>query len=263
MQQRHDAPTDREPQAVRLLALTGLPEVRPGDDLGELLATRLVSIEPPLARFDVVVVAQKVVSKAENRYLDLGSVTPSPRARELAAVTAKDPRLVEAILAESTEVLRARTGVIVVRHRLGYVMAQAGVDRSNVGGRDCVLLLPEAPDESAARLRATLARLTGEAPGVIVSDSFGRPWRLGTTNVALGAAGVPSLWDRRGEQDRHGRPLETTEVAWADAVAAAAGLVMGEAAEGQPCVLVRGLTWSAPDAPASRLLRPIEEDLFR
>lgn len=257
------AAADRTADTLRVLALRGLPEVEPGDDLGALLAERVRGIDPPLGRFDVLVVAQKIVSKAEDRFLDLGSLQPSTRARELAAVTGKDPRLVEAILAESSEVLRAKPGVIVVRHRLGYVMAQAGVDRSNVGGADRVLLLPYAPDESAARLRAALARLLGVAPGVIVSDSFGRPWRLGTTNVAVGAAGVPALWNRRGERDRDGRALETTEVAWADAVAAAAGLAMGEAAEGIPCVLVRGLSWSAPEVPAQRLLRPVEDDLFR
>ena len=249
--------------AIRLIALPGLPEVQAGADLGALLAAPLGLLDPPLVRFDVLVVAQKIVSKAENRLVDLASVTPSARARELALVTGKDARLVEAILAESTEVLRAKPGVIIVRHRLGYVMAQAGVDRSNVGGTDHVLLLPEAPDESAARLRAALKRRVGVAPGIVISDSFGRPWRLGTTNIALGAAGGPALWDRRGERDRNGRPLESTEVAWADAVAGAAGLAMGEADEGTPCVLVRGLHWSAPELPARSLLRPVGEDLFR
>jgi coenzyme F420-0:L-glutamate ligase/coenzyme F420-1:gamma-L-glutamate ligase len=207
-------------------------------------------------------VAQKVVSKAEGRFLTLSELRPSPRARELAALTGKDERLVEAILTESTAVLRARPGVIITRHRLGFVMAQAGVDQSNVPGRERVLLLPEDPDRSAARLRNAIGQATGTAPGVIISDSFGRPWRLGTTNVAIGAAGVPALWDRRGEPDRDGRLLRTTLVAWADAVAAAAGLLMGEAAEGAPVVHVRGLRWSAPKRPARVLLRPPEEDLF-
>jgi coenzyme F420-0:L-glutamate ligase/coenzyme F420-1:gamma-L-glutamate ligase len=256
-------PAPRGSQPVALVALTGLPEIAPGTDLAALIAPRLQSLTPPLARHDVLVVAQKAVSKAENRRVELGSVTPSARAHELAAVTGKDPRLVEVILGESVEVLRAKPGVMIVRHRLGLVMAQAGVDRSNVGGVDSVLLLPEAPDSSAERLRTALARLTGAAPGVIISDSFGRPWRLGTTNVAIGAAGVPSLWDRRGDPDRHGRALESTEIAWADAVATAAGLVMGEADEGVPCVLVRGLVWTAPDAPAARLLRPLADDMFQ
>ena len=248
--------------AIRLIALPGLPEVQAGADLGALLASPLRDLDPPLVRYDVLVVAQKIVSKAEHRFVDLASVTPSARAHELARVTGKDARLVEVILAESTEVLRAKPGVIIVRHRLGYVMAQAGVDRSNVGGTDRVLLLPEAPDQSAARLRAALEQRVGVAPGIVISDSFGRPWRLGTTNIALGAAGVPSLWDRRGERDRNGRPLESTEVAWADALAGAAGLAMGEADEGTPCVLVRGLRWSAPELPALALVRPPGEDLF-
>ncbi|HEX9773131.1 MAG TPA: coenzyme F420-0:L-glutamate ligase [Steroidobacteraceae bacterium] len=248
---------------VELLALAGLGEIEAGADLAARLAELIRWAGVSLQAQDVLVVAQKVVSKAEYRQVDLGTITPSARARELAVVTGKDPRLVEVILSESVEVLRAKPGVLVVRHRLGYVMAQAGVDRSNVPGEDRVLLLPAEPDESAARLRAGLARQLGVAPGVIISDSFGRPWRLGTTNVALGAAGVPALRDQRGEPDRHGRRLEATVVAWADAVAAAAGLVMGEALEGTPCVLVRGLRWDAPDAPASSLLRPIEEDLFR
>ena len=159
---------------MRLIALAGLPEIEPGDDLGTLLAERLHGVEPSLARFDVLVIAQKVVSKAENRFLDLASVTPSARARDLAAATGKDPRLLEAILAESAEVLRAKPGVIVVRHRLGYVMAQAGVDRSNVGGVERVLLLPENPDASAAQLRARLRELTGAAVAIIINDSAGR-----------------------------------------------------------------------------------------
>src|SRR5262245_9097704 len=261
MHEGHVSTTGSE--AISLIALRGLPEVQAGVDLEALLAAPLRRLDPPLARFDVLVIAQKIVSKAENRFVDLASVTPSPRARELALVTGKDARLLEAILAESTEVLRAKPGVVIVLHRLGYVMAQAGVDRSNVGGTDRVLLLPEAPDVSAARLRAALERRIGVAPGIVISDSFGRPWRLGTTNIALGAAGVPSLWDRRGERDRNDRPLESTEVAWADAVAGAAGRAMGEADEGTPCVLVRGLRWSAPDVPALALLRPAGEDLFR
>ena len=248
---------------LELIGLESLGEIARGDALGALIASACAREAVELSDDDVLVIAQKVVSKAENRFLDLERVAPSAQAQELAAVTGKDPRLVEAILGEATEVLRAKPNVIVVRHRLGYVMAQAGIDRSNVGGAERVLLLPESPDESAQRLRTRVAALTGVAPGVVISDSFGRPWRLGTTNVALGAAGVPSLVDRRGEPDRNGRPLESTEVAWADAVAAAAGLAMGEADEGTPCVVVRGLRWSAPDVPALGLVRPIDEDMFR
>jgi coenzyme F420-0:L-glutamate ligase/coenzyme F420-1:gamma-L-glutamate ligase len=209
------------------------------------------------------VVAQKAVSKAENRYVELNQVRVSPEAERLAAITRKDPRLVELVLSESVEVLRSKPEVLIVRHKLGYVMANAGIDRSNVGSADRVLLLPVDPDGSAARLRADLKRLLGPEIGIVISDSFGRPWRKGVTNVALGAAGIPALIDRRGETDRNGRRLEVTEVAFADLVASAAGLVMGEGAEGVPAALVKGLIWSAPPTPASALLRPVQEDLFR
>ncbi len=244
-------------------ALQGVGEILPGCDLAATIMDALSAGGLRLEPQDVLVVAQKAVSKAEGRFLRLDEVEPSPRAVELARVTGKDPRLVEVILGESSEVLRARPNVMIVRHRLGYVMAQAGVDRSNVPGDDRVLLLPVDPDGSAERLRDRLRAACGVEVGVIVSDSFGRPWRLGTTNVAIGAAGVPALWDRRGEVDREGRILETTQVAWADAVAAAAGLAMGEAAEGTPAVLVRGLRWTLTTQPARALLRPLEEDMFR
>lgn len=252
-------------EALSIKALTGMGDIRPGTPLAGLIAERMQQAGLRLERQDVLVIAQKAVSKAEGRFVDLRSVVPSPRARELAAICCKDPRLVEVVLAESTAVLRVKPHVLIVRHRLGYVMAQAGVDRSNVAsapGEERVLLLPADPDLSAARVRGEIAALLGAAPGVIISDSFGRPWRLGVVNVAIGAAGVPALWDRRGEPDREGRSLEVTEVAWADAVAAAAGLVMGEAAEGTPVVLVRGLDWRAPERPGAALLRPLAEDLF-
>src|SRR5581483_374976 len=185
------------------------------------------------------------------------------RAAELAALTRKDARVVELVLRESSEVLRAKPDVLIVRHRLGYVMANAGIDRSNVGGTDRVLLLPTDPDGSAEALRASILRQHGLQVGVIICDSFGRPWRKGVTNVALGAAGVPALLDRRGEPDRHGRKLEVTEVALADQLASAAGLLMGEGAEGRPAVLISGLTLTAPAVPAARLIRPLQEDLFR
>lgn len=248
---------------LTILPLTGIGEIAPGADLASVLADALAAHGLQPRPRDVLVVAQKAVSKAEDRYVELAGITPSPRALELAAATGKDARLVELVLRESLEVLRTRPGVLIVRHRLGYVLAQAGIDRSNVPGTERALLLPEDPDRSARALRDGLLARTGVAPGVIVSDSFGRPWRLGTTNVALGAAGVPALWDRRGEADREGRTLEVTVVGWADAVAAAAGLAMGEGAEGVPAVLVRGLEWTAPERPARDLLRPLAEDLFR
>jgi coenzyme F420-0:L-glutamate ligase/coenzyme F420-1:gamma-L-glutamate ligase len=249
--------------AFQIRALPGIGEILPGCDLAQLLLDALDSAVLRLEPQDVLVVAQKAVSKAEDRFVRLEAVRPSARAQHLARITGKDPRIVEVILGESTEVLRAKPNVMITRHRLGLVMAQAGVDRSNVPGGERVLLLPLDPDWSAEMLRQRLVAAHGAEVGVIVTDSFGRPWRLGTTNVAIGAAGVPALWDRRGEADREGRRLETTQVAWADAVAAAAGLAMGEAAEGTPAVLVRGLRWTLPAQTASTLLRPLGEDMFR
>jgi coenzyme F420-0:L-glutamate ligase/coenzyme F420-1:gamma-L-glutamate ligase len=249
-------------------AVPGIGEVQPGDDLARLIGDALDGAGLALQRRDVVVVAQKIVSKAENRFVCLDAMLPSARARALAAATGKDARLVEAILRDSSAVVRHKPGVLIARHRLGYVMAQAGIDRSNLGpggagDGERVLLLPEDCDASAAALRDGLGRRFGVAVGVIVSDSFGRPWRRGTVNVALGVAGLPALIDRRGERDRDGAVLAVTEPAFADAIAAAAGLVMGEGGEGLPVVLARGLDWSAADSTGMDLLRPPEEDLFR
>lgn len=253
---------------LTLTALPGIGEIEPGDDLAAILGRALSTLDVPPRRErvsqpqSVLVVAQKIVSKAEGRYVRLDSVKVSPRAAELAALTRKDPRVVELILGESVEVLRAKPDVLIVRHRLGYVMANAGIDRSNVGN-DRVLLLPVDPDASADVLASALLERYALHVGVIICDSFGRPWRKGVTNVALGAAGVPALLDRRGEPDRNGRRLEVTEIALADQLASAAGLLMGEGAEGRPAVLIRGLTLTAPAVPALRLVRPLAEDLFR
>lgn len=251
---------------MRTFTLAGLPdigEIHPGDDLAAILCTALSALQARPSSQEVLVVTQKVVSKAENRYVQLDSVEVSPRAQALATLTRKDPRLVELVLRESLEIVRAKADVLIVRHRLGFVMANAGIDRSNVAGQDRVLLLPLDPDGSAAELREQIAARSGRQLGVIISDSFGRPWRRGVTNIALGAAGLPALLDRRGELDRNGRRLEVTEVALADLLASAAGLAMGEAAESCPAVLVSGLSWTAADAPASALIRPLQEDLFR
>lgn len=247
--------------AFSVIPVLGLGEIQAGDDLVALLAAAM----PPAAG-DVLVVAQKIVSKAEGRIVDLAGVTPSPRALELGELTLKDARLVELVLSESTEVVRARPHVLIVRHRLGFVMANAGIDRSNVphtAGDEPVLLLPKDPDGSAACLQAGFQALCGGPYGVVISDSFGRPWRNGVVNVALGAAGLPALIDRRGEVDREGRKLEMTQVAFADLIASAAGLVMGEGSEGCPAALIRGLEWQAPACGAARLVRPVSEDLFR
>lgn len=249
---------------LTLTALAGLPLVRPGDDLAALIiaALRRDAIVPEEG--DIVVVAQKVVSKAEGRLVDLRGVTPSPRAAALAKEVNKDARLVEVILSESSEVVRHRKDVLVVAHRLGFVMANAGVDRSNVGGEeDYVLLLPRDPDGSAAALKATLDREFDAELGIIINDSFGRAWRNGVVGVALGAAGVASLRDMVGEPDLFGRTLQVTTVAVADELAAAASLLMGQGAEGLPVVHVRGLTCDAPALAAAALLRPKHMDLFR
>jgi coenzyme F420-0:L-glutamate ligase/coenzyme F420-1:gamma-L-glutamate ligase len=212
------------------------------------------------------VFAQKVVSKAEGRFRDLADTVPSIRAQEIAALCGKDPRLVELVLQESSEVVRVAPNVLITRHRCGYVMANAGIDRSNTGAAPdaaTVLLLPEDPDASARALRDRLAAHSGVAPGVIVSDSFGRPWRLGTVNVALGVCGLPAVVDQRGGRDRDGRTLLVTQVAVADAIAAGAGLALGEATEGTPMVHVRGFASHAACGDGRALVRPDHEDLFR
>ncbi|GIX32015.1 MAG: F420-0--gamma-glutamyl ligase [Porticoccaceae bacterium] len=251
---------------VCLHPLRGLPEVVPGADLAELLACALAD-EPVAPRpGDALVVAQKAVSKAEGRYRRLAEVTPSPRARELATACQKDPRLVELILAESAEVLRVRPGALIVRHRLGWVQANAGIDQSNIDSSPedpRVLLLPEDPEASARRLRERLAARTGVELAVVISDSAGRPWRNGILGFALAAAGFAPVVDRVGEPDRFGRPLRITQVAVADALAAAAVLVMGEGAEGVPAVLVRGLALAPPHADWPPMVRDPAEDLFR
>lgn len=250
----------------RVRPLGGMPEVRPGADLAGLVIAAIERSGERPARSDIVVVAQKIVSKAEGRIARLDTVEPSAKARELADITGKDPRQLELVLGESSEVLRAKRNVIVVEHRLGLVMANAGIDRSNVtqeGAGESVLLLPLDPDGSAAALKARLDAHFGVSLGVIITDSIGRAWRLGTVGHAIGAAGLPSLIDQRGEPDRNGRPLEVTETAFADAVAAAAVLAMGEAAEGTPAAIVTGLTWRAPEKPARALVRPRREDMFR
>ena len=255
---------------LELIALPGIPLVEPGADLAATIHGALSHAGLTLVEGDVLVVAQKIVSKAENRYVRLAEVAVSERAREIARVVGKDPRIVEVVLGEARAVLRQAAGVLIVEHRLGFVMANAGVDASNIEHEDVeavdrVLRLPVDPDASAARLAAALGARTGVAPGVVINDSVGRAWRNGTVGMALGSHGFPALYDRRGERDLFGRALQITEVALADQVAAAAALVQGEAAEGRPVVLVRGLAWpaAAPATQVSALLRPREQDLFR
>jgi coenzyme F420-0:L-glutamate ligase/coenzyme F420-1:gamma-L-glutamate ligase len=251
---------------VQLLPLPGWPDVQPGDDLATLVLESLGRGGLALAAGDVLVLAQKVVSKSEGRLVALASVQPSARALELAPQVRKDARLVELVLRESRRVVRTAPDVLIVEDRHGFIMANAGIDQSNVQGNvagEFALLLPEDPDASAQRLRAALGARTGMLPGVLVNDSFGRPWRLGTVGVAIGCAGVAATLDLRGEHDRYGRELKVTVVGHADEIAAAASLVMGQAAEGTPCVLVRGLAVQGAPQPASALLRSSGEDLFR
>ncbi len=252
--------------ALTLTAIPDLPLVEPGDDLAAILIDGLARADIAPAARDVLVIAQKVVSKAENRYVDLAEITPSERARELARAVDKDPRLVEVILSESEEVVAHKPGVLVVAHRLGFVLANAGIDRSNVGsetGAERVLLLPEDPDASAAALKARLDAHFETELAVIVSDSLGRAWRNGVTGIALGVAGLPALRDMIGRKDLFGRTLDVTETGFADDIAAAASLLMGQADEGLPAVLLRGLAWHEPASGARALLRPKDEDLFR
>ncbi|QUT07176.1 coenzyme F420-0:L-glutamate ligase [Sphingobium phenoxybenzoativorans] len=250
---------------IQIHPLGSIPEVRPSDDLARLLADAIEAAAIVPGSFDVLAVTQKIVSKAEGRFVDLATVRPGPEAMRLAGLTRKDPRLVELILAESSHVIRAVPHILITRHRSGHAMANAGIDQSNIGpgSGERVLLLPVDSDASAERLRQTFATLWPTPPAVLIMDSFGRPWRHGVTCVALGASGLPSLVDRRGECDRDGRTLEVTQIAVADMVATAAGLVTGEGAEGMPAALVRGLHWTAASQPASALIRPVEQDLFR
>ena len=251
---------------VTLAAVPDIPHIGHRDDLAGILVAALTRAGMTPAARDILVVAQKVVSKAEGRIVDLNGVVPSDRARDLAAKVDKDPRLVELILSESSEVVAYKPGVLVVAHKLGVVLANAGIDRSNVAlepDSEPVLLLPVDPNASAATLKARLDSHFGVALGVVVSDSVGRAWRNGITGIALGTAGLPALRDLVGRTDLFGRRLEVTQIGFADEIAAAASLVMGQADEGLPAVLVRGLNWREPENDATALLRPKDEDLFR
>jgi coenzyme F420-0:L-glutamate ligase/coenzyme F420-1:gamma-L-glutamate ligase len=251
---------------LALFALSHFPLIEPGADLGEVIC-RLCEVHgPELLDRDVIVVALKVVSKAEGRYVDLVTVKPGEHALALAEQVHKDPRLVEVILGESRRVLRHRPGVLIVEHKLGFVVANAGVDQSNVDptkGALPVLLLPENPDASALRLREQFRERSGRAVAVVINDSFGRARRLGTVGVALGASGLPSLMNLRGTPDLYGRRLQVSEAALADEIAAAASLLIGQASEATPVVVLRGLQWPDLTLPAAALVRSPQDDLFR
>jgi len=251
----------RSPGCIELIPIPGLPEIREGDDLPGVIFAAARKARIGFQNTDIVVVAQKAISKAEGRTARLSTVEPSTHATNLAAKVGRDPRLVEIILRESRRIVREHPVLIVETHH-GFVCANAGVDHSNVPGEDVVTLLPTDPDRSARLLAAALRRLTRKRVAVVISDTFGRPWRLGLTNVAVGAAGVPVLLDLRGTRDRNSKPLQATILAIADDLGAAAGLVMGKR-EGIPAVIIRGYKYRAAQEPATKIIRPAREDLFR
>jgi coenzyme F420-0:L-glutamate ligase/coenzyme F420-1:gamma-L-glutamate ligase len=254
-----------ETATLHLTALPGLPMVQPGDDLVQILLNGLARATIILQNRDVLVVTSKIVSKAEGRIIELDSVIPTPEAAELATKTLKDPRIVELVLRESQSVSRTAPNTLIVRHRLGFVSANAGIDQSNLdGGEQRVLLLPLDPDDSARRIRDGLKTATGADIGVVISDSHGRPFRLGNIGTAIGMAGLPSLLDLRGQTDLFGRVLRVSVMGYADMVAAAANLLTGEGAEGRPVVHLRGLDFPADaDGRAEDMNRPPEMDLYK
>lgn len=251
--------------ALSIQSIPGLPLIKAGDNLAALIAHCAAEAGIVFQSGDVLVITSKIVSKAEGRRIDLRTITPSPHAFELAEKTGKDPREVELILSESVEVSRYRPGALVVRHRLGFVSASAGIDHSNVGadGEEWVLMLPRDPDASARTLRSQLQALTGARIGIILSDTHGRPHRRGNVGVAIGVAGIPAWVDLRGQPDLFGRVLQHTDIGLADEIAAAADLLSGQAAEGLPVTLIRGLRLPESDGRASDLVRPPETDLYR
>ncbi|MBX3513365.1 MAG: coenzyme F420-0:L-glutamate ligase [Xanthobacteraceae bacterium] len=255
--------TANDAKRISLISLPGIPLVKKGDDLVALILDGVNAAGERLSNGDIVVLAQKIVSKAQGRQVSLDSIKASVKAIDLATKCDKDPRLVELILQESSEVLRVRPGVIVVAHRLGFVLANAGIDRSNVDDDNSVLLLPEDPDSTARQLRDAIKRETGSDIGIIINDSLGRAWRNGTIGTALGVSGVSALADLRGVLDMFGRPLQTTEVGHADEIAAAASLLMGQSDQRRPIILVKGVGYSSANGSASDLVRDRKLDLFR
>ena len=257
------------PVSLTLTAFAGIPLVHSGDDLVALILQSLQQTSIKLEDGDILVIAQKIVSKSEGRYVRLADVKPSEKAFQLAAETEKDPRLMELILSESREIVRYRSSVIVAENRQGVVLANAGIDHSNVekdGGEEQVLLLPLDPDASAANIRKQLQRKTNRNLAVIINDSLGRAWRNGTTGTALGVSGLPALLDLRGRPDLFGEPLQTSEEAIADELSAAASLLQGQAGEGRPVILIRGYDFSGiptQNTGTFGLIRPKEKDLFR
>ena len=249
---------------MTIIPLPGIPLIQQGDDLVFVILKALTRIECTLKNGDALVLTSKIVSKAEGRLVDLRTVIPGEEAMHIAEKTAKNPRIVEMVLHESRRISRQRPGVLITEHRLGFVSANSGIDQSNVtGDDDHVLLLPEDPDATAQAIRSRLVEETGVEVGIIISDSHGRPFRMGNVGVAIGVAGMPALLDLRGQSDLFGRELRVSTQGYADLVASAAHLVCGEGDEGLPVVLVRGLRFQNTDGHASDLNRPPEQDLYR
>jgi len=254
--------------SLTLTPLHHIPLIRQGDDLADIVVKAVDNSNLAVEENDILVFAQKIISKAEGRAVNLVTITPSQRAVELAQQTEKDPRVVELILRESNEVIRIRVGTIIVEHKLGFVCANAGIDHSNVAGagdsaEEWVLLLPTEPDRSAQKIRNDIQSKTGKRIGILIIDSHGRAWRTGTAGVAIGIAGMPALEDLRGKPDLFDFTLRITQVGVADELAAAASLVMGQAAEGTPVVHVRGFPYPLRESSLKELIRPKEQDLFR
>jgi len=251
-----------------LTPLSNIPLIQIGDPLAKIILSSLHENEIRLHDGDIIVIAQKIVSKSEGRMVDLSCINPSSDAIKLATRSEKKPQLVELILRESRSVLRVRPGTIIVEHRLGFICANAGIDHSNVAGngtetKECVLLLPENPDYSANMIRREMEETTGARLGVLIIDSHGRAWRMGTVGVAIGLSGLPGLVDLRGKPDLYGYTLRITQVGAADELAAAASLIMGQAAEGTPVVHVRGFPYPLQDGELKEIIRPKDQDMFR
>ena len=254
--------------SLTLTTLQNIPHIRRGDDLADIIINSLALNNIQLEDDDIIVIAQKIVSKAEGRMVNLAKVTPSQQANELAEQIQKDPRLLELILQESNEVVRTRVGTIIVEHKLGFVCANAGIDHSNVAGEgntdeEWVLLLPQDPDLSSRKMRVDIQTKTQKSIGILIIDSHGRAWRNGTVGMSIGMSGIPGLEDLRGKQDMFGFTLRITQVGVADELAAAASLMMGQAAEGTPIVHVRGFPYPLREGSLQELIRPKEQDLFR
>ena len=254
--------------SLTITPLQNIPLIRQGDNLADILVDSLRAAGTPLENDDILVIAQKIISKSEGRMVNLASVTPSAQAIELAQKAEKDPRAVELMLQESNEIVRVRVGTIIVEHKLGFVCANAGIDHSNVAGngnesQEYVLLLPVDPDQSARNIREQIKQKTGKDIGVMIIDSHGRAWRNGTVGICIGLSGLPALIDERGWKDLFGYTLKITVVGVADELAAAASLMMGQAAEGKPAVLVRGFPYPLREGSLQELIRPKSQDMFR